>query len=370
MPPFYQAFIFYRHGLELGAAIRSKMGKWYCVPDLAHNGRRENAPMFEERLREWAAARGYTLGIAGTGIVDVVKRKLEGRRADRTIDPRFYAENLSWFRFLDGIAVSGTMSVVMVAVPSPIHTLPVTAGGRKIDALIPPTYVRYKATFEDVLADMKANTLGQGVGAEILKVPLKSLAVHMGLVAYGRNNITYAPGLGSGHQLCGYVVRAAERTADGTAIGARPEAVMARCSNCRACIEVCPTGAIREDRFLISAERCYTLHSESRRPIPAWAEPPKSICLIGCMACQQVCPENKGRLKTVPSGVELTAEETEAVIKAGRRLTEGPYGADEPAVDPQESAAWRSAKAKVDQLGMIEGLEVMGRNLGLFLKRG
>ena len=325
--------------------------------------------MLEKRLKEWAAARGYGLGVAGTGLVDVVKKKLEERRDTRAIDPRFYAENLDWFRFLDGVAVSGTMSVVMVAMPSPTHTLRVTAGGRTIDALIPPTYVRYTATFEDVLADMKANALGKGVAAEILKVPLKSLAVHMGLVAYGRNNITYAPGLGSGHQLCGYIVGAAGGTADGPAIGVRSEAVMARCSNCRACIEVCPTGAIREDRFLILAERCYTLHSESRRPIPAWVEPPKSVCLIGCMACQQVCPENKGRLKTVPSGVELTAEETEAVIKAGRRLEKGPHGATEGPADLQESFAWRSAKAKVDPLGMTEDLDVMGRNLDLFLKR-
>ena len=54
--------------------------------------------------------------------------------------------------------------------------------------------------------------------------------------------------------------------------------------------------------------------------MPAWARPPDTLCLIGCLACQQVCPENKGRLKTVPSGMEFTAEETEAVIEAGRGL--------------------------------------------------
>jgi len=186
----------------------------------------------------------------------------------------------------------------------------------------------------------------------------------MGLVVYGRNNITYAPGLGSGHQLCAYIVGTAERGGGEPAARAGIEGVLERCATCRACVKACPTGAIREDRFLISAERCFTLHSESRRPMPAWAKLPKSLCFIGCMDCQLVCPENKGRLKKAPSGVELTAEETEAVLEAGRRLAAGP------AAGRQDSAAWRSARAKVERLGMSEDLEVMGRNLDLFLKRG
>jgi epoxyqueuosine reductase len=255
----------------------------------------------------------------------------------------------------------------MVAVPSPISVLPVTMGGRKIDALIPPTYVRYNATFKEVLDDMKANALGADAEAEILRAPLKSLAVHMGLVSYGRNNITYVPGLGSGYQLCGYIVWPRERAVEVCPTAEGRETALERCTSCRACIKACPTGAIREDRFLISAERCFTLHSESRRPIPAWARPPKSLCLIGCMNCQQVCPENKGRLKTVPSGVEFTAEETEAVINAGRRLATSGSDAGH-AAKSEESPSFISARAKFEKLGMSEDLEVMGRNLDYFLR--
>ena len=323
--------------------------------------------MLKDRLRDWATARGYGIAIAGTGVIETVKEKLEERKSAGMIDAGFYKEYLAGFRYLDGSAVAGPNRIVMVAAPCPIHVLPLTVGEMKIDALIPPTYVKYNRTFADVLVDMKENVLG-GATAETLKAPLKSLAVHMGLVSYGRNNITYVPGLGSGHQLCGYIVGTGEGAGEDCANAEGRETVLERCANCRACVKACPTGAIRDDRFLISAERCFTLLSESRKPIPAWAKPPKSICLIGCMACQQVCPENKGRLKTEPSGVEFTAKETKAILEAGRRLGKGESGVSDDK-RAEKNKAFESVRAKFESLGMSEGLEVMGRNLDYFLNR-
>lgn len=319
---------------------------------------------FAAKLRAWAAARGYALAIADFGVVETVRKKLEERKSSGVIDPGFFEENLTGFNYPEEGSLTGSERVVVVAVPSPISLLPVTAGGRRIDLRIPPTYIRYNPTFRDVLDDLSRNALGPGAAAEILKVPLKSLAVHMGLAVYGRNNITYVTGFGSGHQLCGYIVRTGEKPAERRQEAEERETALERCASCRACIKACPTGAIREDRFLISAERCFTLLSESHRPIPGWAKPPKSICLIGCLECQRVCPENKGRLKTVPSGVEFTAEETEAVIEAGRKLA-----MDRPAAGlPAETApAFASALAKFERLGMTEGLRLMGRNLDYYL---
>ncbi len=328
--------------------------------------------MLQERLREWAAARGYACAMADLGVVETVRRKLEERRAAGMIEAGFFAENLAGFRYFEGSSITGPACVVVLAVPSPISVLPVTVDGRRVETLIPPTYIRYNATFEAVLADMKENALRGDFEAAVLRAPLKSLAAHMGLVAYGRNNITYRPGFGSGHQLCGYVVGAAWETgdrpmADEPPAAARSEAMLERCGDCRACREACPTGAIREDRFLISAERCFTLHSESRKPMPAWARPAGPLCLIGCLACQLVCPENKGRLTTSPSGVEFTAEETDAVIGAGLEL-ETAAGAGLSLADrARNNAALASALAKFNRLGMTEDIEVMGRNLRVAL---
>jgi epoxyqueuosine reductase len=347
--------------------------------------------MLEDRLRKWAGKRGYRIALAETGVLEVARGKLEKRRDAGLIDAGFFKENLASFRFLDECRIAGPKSLVMVAVPSPVHVLPFVFGGKRIDGLIPPTYVNYRKTFEDILADMKANALageGGSIAIEILKAPLKSLAVHMGLASYGRNNITYVPGLGSGYQLCGYVVGTGKRRpseddrtkagraekhsgrADklrgdqgqrGSPYGDWPETVMDRCAKCRACVVACPTGAIREDRFLISAERCYTLLSESKKPMPEWARLPKSRCLIGCMNCQEVCPENKGRLRYEPSGVELTAEETEAVLELGRRLEAEEQGEDSGGGEKEE------ALAKFERLGMSEDLAVIGRNLRAIL---
>ncbi|HSA96401.1 MAG TPA: 4Fe-4S double cluster binding domain-containing protein [Acidobacteriota bacterium] len=324
--------------------------------------------MLEERLRAWAAGRGYGLAIADIGVIATVRTKLEARRDSGLIDPAFFAERLSKFRFLEGVEMAGPKRVVMVAVPSPASVVLVRTGGRTIEALIPPTYVHYLGTFQKVLDDMMANALGAAV-AETLKAPLKSLAAHMGLVRYGRNNITYAPGLGSGLQLCGYVVASEEWPAEAAPPREGREDVLDRCSSCTACVKICPTGAIREDRFLLHAERCFVLPSESARPLPAWARrPTRSICLIGCMDCQLVCPENKGRLKTVPCGIELTHEETEALLEAGRRLGAEGSGRDR-SRETAEGPALASARAKIEGLGMTEDFAVMGRNLGYFLSR-
>jgi len=324
--------------------------------------------MLKERLKDWADGRGYKVATAGMEVFGVVRRKLMERKAAGAFDPAFFEGSLAGFRFLDGVALPGPVAVVMVAVPSPIHTVPLSIGGRAVEALIPPTYVRYRSTFTDVLADLKDRVLPPDAAAEVPKVPLKSLAAHMGLVVYGRNNITYVPGLGSGHQLCGFVIGGTDGSLDESGTGPAAETVMDRCANCRACLEVCPTGAIREDRFLISAERCFTYLSESRRPMPDWARPPRTLCLIGCMACQEVCPENRGRLRKAPSGVELTEEETAAVLEAGRKPAAGEAGAKPPASECQ-SPALASALSKFERLGLTDDLEVMGRNLDVFIRR-
>ena len=45
----------------------------------------------------------------------------------------------------------------------------------------------------------------------------------------------------------------------------------------------CPTKAIRQDRFLISAEQCLTFFNEKPDDFPEWVNPVWHNCLIGCM---------------------------------------------------------------------------------------
>jgi len=49
-------------------------------------------------------------------------------------------------------------------------------------------------------------------------------------------------------------------------------------------------------------------------PDPENLAPPSPECLIGCLKCQLVCPENSGRVKYEKAPVVFSAEETQALL--------------------------------------------------------
>ena len=69
------------------------------------------------------------------------------------------------------------------------------------------------------------------------------------------------------------------------------------CGRCTACIEACPTDAIREP-FVVDARRCLAYHTIENRD----AELPLDIAeslgpwVAGCDICQDICPWNHGSL--------------------------------------------------------------------------
>ncbi len=305
----------------------------------------------QEAIMAWANNRGYRFASGSVSLVEEVRVALQKRRETGEIDAVIFRNYLNSFSYLEKLSLKNPQSVIIIAVPRPAHILSFFLGGRKIETILPPTYIRYRAIFEEVRDDLAQAVSSLDCRLEILSAPLKALGNRLGLLAYGRNNIGYIEGLGSYFQLVGLV--SDRRLGEECAPHGKPaETLLPRCQDCRICAAACPTGAIDRARILLRTEKCYTLFSESLEPIPKGLKPPTPKCLIGCMRCQQVCPENKGLLRHEEAAVSFCPEETEAFLGIARRRRK----------------EFRRVKAKCLRLGMTEGLPVLSRNLHYMLE--
>ena len=305
----------------------------------------------EEIVKEWAKPRGYRVAVGSVSVLEEVRNSLRKRREAGEIEAGFYRDNLDIFTYLDGVPLENPRSIILAAVPMPAHILVFIVGDKRIETILPPTYVRYRKTIAEVRDSLAATLLGSGFRVELLNAPLKALANRLGLLSYGRNNVGYIDGLGSYFQLVGLV---SDMPFEAESPQPRPaEKLLPRCEKCRICAAACPTGAIDRERILLHAEKCYTLFSESLRPIPEGLQPPSPKCLIGCLRCQELCPENKGLLRHEKAAVSFDAGETEAFL--GMKPA-----ADGRAVD--------SVRAKFQELGLSESFLVFRRNLKQLLR--
>ncbi len=113
----------------------------------------------------------------------------------------------------------------------------------------------------------------------------KAWAQRAGLGWIGKNGCLITPSFGS-YVLLGCVITTARLDPDAS----HPE----RCGTCHACIPACPTGAIREPRY-VDANRCIAYHTiEHREPIPEPVASNLEGRVFGCDICQEVCPWNRG----------------------------------------------------------------------------
>ncbi len=298
-----------------------------------------------EQLLEWARERGYRVAWGPGRLAGEAASEVRGRRARGELDEGFWAEVLVTIAGDRG-AVEGT--VVVVAVPRPAHRVRFELPDGPFPAVLPPTYVRYRETFEDVRQDLERNGL-PGARVDFLPGPLKPLAARLGLVRYGRNNITYAPGLGSFIQLCAFATDAALPEEPGAET--RGPALLDECEGCGACLSACPTGAIGDDRVLLSAHRCLTRANEGEGGWPEWAPGWAHACLLGCLACQQACPANPP-LTIEETGVTFSAVETRGLLEAA---------------EAGAGSAGSGARIKLAWLGLDYPSAVLGRNLRALL---
>ncbi len=295
-------------------------------------------------LQTWAKERGFRIAFGDVRVLSAAREELTRRRSAGELDSDFYADNLTFFRYEDSSNNAPDLkAVILVAVPRPAHHVQFEHEKVNVVVTLPPTYLRYSAIFTDIRDDIAARIPELHGHLEILVAPLKSIASRMGLVMYGRNNLTYIPDWGSYFQLVGYVTDKEIGIPDDWSPG--DAIMMPECENCGACISVCPTGAICEDRILLRAEMCTTLLSEQPGRLNHALGPG---CLFGCLECQQVCPANSGLLRFESAGATFDKDETNAIL------------AGDPNVYPENTAR------KLVALGLTEAA-LIGRNLAHML---
>ena len=293
---------------------------------------------------DWADHKGYRWAWGDRAVVEDVRAEIEARRAGGGFDEAFYQDNLAPFRYLADIGPARAKAVVLLAVPRPAHRLLFARPQGEIVGIVPPTYLWYRGVGEELRAEL-AGLLGESHYLTLLQAPLKAVATRLGLAAYGRNNLAYVPGFGSYHQLVGFVTDAPP---DSCPAASREPEMSPACRDCRICRDACPTRAIGEDRFLLRAERCLTLQNEEPGPWPEWLPPITHHCLVGCLACQQACPQNRGLLRYETIGESFAPDETELILA-------GPAAETDP--------RWDGLKAKLAALGLPAYGPVLGRNL-------
>jgi len=228
------------------------------------------------------------------------------------IDQEFYEDQLAEFNFHTPEELPGTKSIIIVASWQPKVNVGFQVDGKKIRLVIPPIY-SYKTDRESykIISDFLSAYKYKAIEAVL---PLKSLAVHSGLAVYGRNNITYIHGWGSFFRLKAYfsdMPCPSDNWQNFTLADI--------CKKCKSCVNSCPTRAIHQDRFLIKQERCLTYFNESTNDFPDWIESGWHNCLIGCMACQDVCPLNKEVKGMESEGCEFYEVETRMILEGTAR---------------------------------------------------
>jgi epoxyqueuosine reductase len=295
------------------------------------------------------SARGCAFRVVSVRRLTELKREIETRHHRGLFDEDFYREWVSGFDSSPPESMPQARSIILVAVQERKKQITFTWNGREHPLLIPPTYFEAptRARLQRLLSEL-LRTRGYGVSPASL--PKKLLAVRSGLAEYGKNNLSYIPGMGSAFGLEAFY---SELPPEADPWG--ETRFMERCGSCSECRRRCPTGAIPAEGFLIRAERCLSLHNEqpSSTPFPSWIDPSWHNCLIGCLRCQEACPANRGYLDQVDESLRVSESDTRRLLqtRSARRLPV-------------------RLRRTFERSDLLELLEVLPRNLRVLIAAG
>lgn len=243
-------------------------------------------------------------------LVDL-EHQIGNLRKQHLFAEEFNLEEIAGFNFQPPKEIFTARSLIILAYPHYPTRFRFIRKGIEKSFLVPPTYLHWRESDQHFIEPIATNLIKHGSHLERVIIPNKLAAVCAGLAEYGKNNIIYVKGMGSFFRLAAYF---SDLPAEEDYW--REPVAMQRCEGCQACLNACPTHAIDTDRFLLHAERCITFWNEKPSGVvfPAWLDPKWHNCLVGCMHCQYICPENHPFVSLLNEGPVFTEEETDWLI--------------------------------------------------------
>jgi epoxyqueuosine reductase len=291
---------------------------------------------------------GIQHALAPAGVVASLRDEVLGVRDRGLLAESLFDSYQEYWRFVAPDGVAEPRTLIVVAWQSLPLKIRFQLAEGPLDAVVPPTYIsaQGRARCLEVVRSV-LGPAGHSVGWA--RVPVKLLSARTGLTRYGRNNIAYAPVLGSYVRL-GALCTDADLGATGWDMPGAGDAglqFLDQCTYCHACQRACPTGCIPEDGTVIDAARCLTEANENEGDWPPWIPAESHNSLVGCMRCQEACPVDRAYLGREAALIaEFDRDETELILK-------GPAADDLPA----------RLKTRLATVELDEYLPVLGRNL-------
>lgn len=262
-----------------------------------------------DTLRKAFAEHGKLMACCSLASLNEAKADIEALWAAGEIAHAIYQKYLGGFEYMPPKALPTARSVLLVAAPIGRSVIELDLHEGPNEAIIPPTYGA------DDMIEANEAILGpalKAVGSGLCRawVPNKSLAARSGLASYGRDNILRFPGIGIFVRIDAWWT---ELTTEGESWG--PAQKLERCDSCGACVRACPNGCFTDGRFLVDATKCLTFMNEGAEAFPSWLDPTEHNAAVGCLRCQEACPENRSTLgRTVYRRFALSRRASERLL--------------------------------------------------------
>jgi epoxyqueuosine reductase len=257
------------------------------------------SPSLKESLRREAAGLGFQIfGVApAKPLEEDIERLRESLARGDMAKMAAYLGHRPGKRGDPGALLVGARSVVVVGMsyaqePRDLSTISGQPEGRIARHALGRDYHRVIAPrLERMavwLADRTAGTAQSRTFVDTGPLLERAFARQAGLGFIGKNNCLIHPAHGSWFVLGALVTTVALSPDETTGF---------QCGDCRLCLDACPTGALREPHRL-DARRCLSYATvETRDALAPEIAQRLADRLLGCDACQEVCPFNRAPLE-------------------------------------------------------------------------